>query len=399
MRDRAKRRRLNSDDTSPPPETIIDKSSWNGFCEIESEPASFNVMLREFGVEGVRVQELFSLDDKPVYGFIFLFRWHEDNPEKQEASCPEGLWFANQTADNACASVALLNIVNNIDDITLGDTLASFKDFTMPFTPALRGDAIANFEFIKRIHNSFARSMDILNSDLSLKGEVLASKSKRQNDNGTSNEAAFHFIAFVPTLGRLWKFDGLERQPQDLAPCTDDDWLDQVRSHLIEKMTAYEEDQIEFSVLSLVRDPLKDYTEQLARNVRSLQNIRQRLNGSQLEDIKAVLGTDGFDGVLLDTDPALGLTEESLMAVETPESGNGIHENDLPQEYVRLANSQQGIKTSIQVEMQSRRDEEASVEVRRHDCSSAVEFWARALASKGVVQDILRSIEEKDKKQ
>lgn len=62
-----------------------------------------------------------------------------------------------QTADNACASVALLNIVNNISDITLGDTLASFKDFTMPFTPALRGDAIANFEFIKRIHNSFAR--------------------------------------------------------------------------------------------------------------------------------------------------------------------------------------------------------------------------------------------------
>jgi ubiquitin carboxyl-terminal hydrolase L5 len=53
--------------------------------------------------------------------------------------------------------VALLNIVNNIDDITLGDTLASFKEFTMPFTPALRGDAIANFEFIKRIHNSFAR--------------------------------------------------------------------------------------------------------------------------------------------------------------------------------------------------------------------------------------------------
>jgi ubiquitin carboxyl-terminal hydrolase L5 len=164
-------------------------------------------------------------------------------------------------------------------------------------------------------------------------------------------------------------------------------------------MTAYEEDQIAFSVLSLVRDPLKDYTEQLARNVRSLQNIRQRLNEPQLEDIKAVLGTDGFDGLLLDADPAVGLTEESLMAIETPESGNGIHDNDLPQEYVRLVNIQQGIKTSILMEMQSRRDEEASVEVRRHDCSSAVEFWARTLASKGVIQDILRSIDGKDKKQ
>lgn len=43
MRDRAKRRRLNSDDTSPLPETIIDKSSWNGFCEIESEPVCVSV--------------------------------------------------------------------------------------------------------------------------------------------------------------------------------------------------------------------------------------------------------------------------------------------------------------------------------------------------------------------
>jgi ubiquitin carboxyl-terminal hydrolase L5 len=79
-------------------------------------------MLREFGVKGVQVQEVMSLDDegvsylgyglflkclyeikshhslsrKPIYGLIFLFRWREDDSEKQEASCPDGLWFANQ---------------------------------------------------------------------------------------------------------------------------------------------------------------------------------------------------------------------------------------------------------------------------------------------------------------
>lgn len=120
---------------------------------------------------------------QPIYGLIFLFRWREDDSDKQEASCPEGLWFANQvrvicsflekwwmiffffwiqadyrqTASNACASVALLNIVNNIPEIDLGGNLQHFKEFTMPFTPALRGDAISNFEFIKKIHNSFAR--------------------------------------------------------------------------------------------------------------------------------------------------------------------------------------------------------------------------------------------------
>lgn len=33
---------------------------------------------------------------KPIYGLIFLFRWREDDPDKQEAICPERLWFANQ---------------------------------------------------------------------------------------------------------------------------------------------------------------------------------------------------------------------------------------------------------------------------------------------------------------
>lgn len=33
---------------------------------------------------------------KPIYGLIFLFRWREDDAHKQEASCPDGIWFANQ---------------------------------------------------------------------------------------------------------------------------------------------------------------------------------------------------------------------------------------------------------------------------------------------------------------
>lgn len=154
-------------------------------------------------------------------------------------------------------------------------------------------------------------------------------------------------------------------------------------------MTAYAEDQIEFSVLSLVRDPLPDYTEQLARNIRGLRNIRRHLNESQLDDIKAVLGTHDFDDVMLGADPAVGLTEERLMAVEAPMSESSIGNDDHPQEYVRLASSQRGIKISILEEMESRRNEEASAELRRHDCASAVEFWARTLARRGVIKELL----------
>lgn len=65
------------------PATNRDKQNWKGFCEIESEPVSawqrnphlpyevltnfqafFNVMLKDFGVRGVKVQEVVSLDDE-----------------------------------------------------------------------------------------------------------------------------------------------------------------------------------------------------------------------------------------------------------------------------------------------------------------------------------------------
>jgi Ubiquitin carboxyl-terminal hydrolase, family 1 len=95
MAGRAKRRRLGNcpeikgDKISVPmsfpnnplvPATNSDRDNWNGFCEIESEPVSdfhhlrnkacslsqalFNVMLREFGVKGVKVQEVVSLDEE-----------------------------------------------------------------------------------------------------------------------------------------------------------------------------------------------------------------------------------------------------------------------------------------------------------------------------------------------
>ncbi|KAI9822359.1 MAG: Ubiquitin carboxyl-terminal hydrolase bap1 [Pycnora praestabilis] len=46
--------------------TEDDKKRWKGFCEIESEPAFFNVMLKDFGVRGVKIQEVFGLEDELV---------------------------------------------------------------------------------------------------------------------------------------------------------------------------------------------------------------------------------------------------------------------------------------------------------------------------------------------
>lgn len=61
--------------------------------------------------------------------------------------------------------------------------------------------------------------MDILNSDLLLKSEAASkrSRSARIAQDESDIDAGFHFIAFVPALGTVWKFDGLERQPHALG--------------------------------------------------------------------------------------------------------------------------------------------------------------------------------------
>jgi ubiquitin carboxyl-terminal hydrolase L5 len=64
---------------------------------------------------------------------------------------------AVQTTSNACATVALLNIVMNIPDVDLGDALKAFKESTRLMNPPNRGQALSGDDFIRNIHNSFLR--------------------------------------------------------------------------------------------------------------------------------------------------------------------------------------------------------------------------------------------------
>ncbi|RAL08419.1 ubiquitin C-terminal hydrolase 37 [Aspergillus homomorphus CBS 101889] len=374
---------------------------WNGFCELESEPALFNVMLREFGVKGVKVQEVVSLDEdmmailnKPIYGLIFLSRWREDDPNKQEASCPEGLWFANQvwltTASNACATVALLNIVNNIEEIDLGENLQHFKEFTMPFTPALRGDAVNNHEFIKRIHNSFARRMDLLKADHQLKAETAFRRSRTRHEQ-EDLDTAFHFIAYVAALGKVWKFDGLERQPQVLGSCqSSDDWLAQAKPDIFTRMKEYEEDQIEFSMLSLAQDPLPGLINRLAMNVKSLEMVNQCLTSKagQLPFHAITL-----KNTLLGPDKSYTLSRDMIDRAFIPTLQEQEYQNcgveKLKNLWHELADSQRSLQASIREEQQSQQADNEYAEGRRFDYSPAIRKWLRLLARKQVIEKLL----------
>ncbi|KAK5105820.1 hypothetical protein LTR62_002123 [Meristemomyces frigidus] len=182
------------------PLTPPDRTTWNGWVEMESEPAFFNTMLTEMGCKGVRAQEVYDMDDEflltlpqPVHALIFLFRYKETDDEQKEAQpsvCPKEIWFANQVPEYACASFALLNIVNNIPGLELGDELRKFKEFTEDMDPLSRGDAVDEFEFLKHIHNSFASENDMLNADMMMKNKAAAWKKKQAHAKGVATKAA-----------------------------------------------------------------------------------------------------------------------------------------------------------------------------------------------------------------
>jgi ubiquitin carboxyl-terminal hydrolase L5 len=72
--------------------------------------------------------------------------------------------------------------------------------------------------------------MDVLNADLILQNDYekwvktnknprrkvakkKASKSKKKDEE----EAGYHFVAYVPISGSVWRLDGLQRQPINLG--------------------------------------------------------------------------------------------------------------------------------------------------------------------------------------
>lgn len=152
------------------------------------------------GVEGVQVEEIYSLDEsqfielKPVYGLIFLFKWvHDENPQGSlvKDSRVQDMFFAKQVITNACATQAILSLLLNVDspDIKLGKTLSEFKEFSADFDPAMKGLALSNSDDIRAVHNSFARQ-SVFEFD---------GKAAKEDDD------VFHFVAYVPIKGRLYE--------------------------------------------------------------------------------------------------------------------------------------------------------------------------------------------------
>jgi ubiquitin carboxyl-terminal hydrolase L5 len=281
-------------DTKTKTPTMADSSDW---CTIESDPGVFTSLIESFGVKNVELTELWSLDDDSlktltspiegcdnasVFGLIFLFKWQRQSSSATAnlegrgtpltgVDVPEGLFFAQQTVQNACATQAILSVLLNArnaiiaqeggeskeeeDDngrrLVLGQTLSNFKEFVSHFSPDLRGEAIGSSEEIRTAHNSFGRSEDAFLSD--------PTKPKRM---ATDDDDVFHFIAYVPhdESGCVYELDGLQQGPIRVGEFKKDEaddkdlWIKVARDAIQARLSNYSPTEIKFNLMAIVQD-------------------------------------------------------------------------------------------------------------------------------------------------
>ncbi|CAG2062803.1 unnamed protein product [Timema podura] len=241
-------------------------SLTEGWLELESDPGLFTLLLEDFGVNDVQVEEIYDLQkslDDTVYGFIFLFRWTEERRSRRkivdqsetfvkDEEVVNSIFFAQQIVPNSCATHALLSVLLNCPNISLGDTLSRLKAHTTGMCPENKGWAIGNTPELAKAHNSHAmpqarRCVDKLASNVSI----------GSTGRYTPGET-FHFVSYVPIQGRLYELDGLKPYPIDHGPWGEkESWTEKFRRVITDRLESANGEQahdIRFNLMAVVPD-------------------------------------------------------------------------------------------------------------------------------------------------
>ncbi|KAK5995753.1 Ubiquitin carboxyl-terminal hydrolase 2 [Cladobotryum mycophilum] len=398
------------------PLTSEDIEEWDGWIELESEPAFFNIILRDLGVKDVKAQEIFTIDQtsldilpKPVFGLIFLFQYAPGRDEGGGEEETGSLWFANQTTNNACATVALLNIVMNANGVELGHKLREFRESTKDLSTTLRGHQLSKNSFIRAIHNSFTRRMDHLNADLALENEATDAKStikRRAPKKGIKSNArkkkkvdddyGYHFIAYIPADGFVWELDGLRSKPHKLGPIDpEDSWTSIARPQIEARMLQYEESQLSFNLLALCQSPLALHSRGIAQALAAVRYMRNHMRDSP-----------GFANLVSNEDPVLDIKNSQQLS-EFNLNRSHIEDAEIPDSLKhRIARLEIGdaydlyqqlvvdVKATIgefRAELIALAEDEQRVKGRKKDYGQALHKWVQKLAEKGVLEEVIES--------
>lgn len=290
-----------------------------GWLELESDPGLFTLLLEDFGVKGVQLEEIYDLQkplDGPVYGFIFLFRWIEERRSRRKIvdqtdifvksdDAINSVFFAQQMIPNSCATHALLSVLLNCSDIHLGDTLGRLKEHTRGMNPESKGWAIGNIPELARAHNSHAMP-----------------KSRPRMDKtpglttGRFTGEAYHFVSYVPINGHLYELDGLKPYPMDHGPWAEnEDWTEKFRRVISDRLgAAAEYSDIRFNLMAVVPDKRLTITHKLTM----LKTNRQIV----LEALQQLVLVDDFEKNLKNIDGDQSLNKCSSKKELSPTPGS-----------------------------------------------------------------------------
>lgn len=237
-------------------------SGWN---TIVSEPGVFTKLVSNLGVKNIQIDELFSIDSyslrelAPVHAVIFLFKYSSIDREYAQRNLPldgiydkeyrqKGVFFAQQTIQNACATLAVLNALFNCSaDIDVGEELQNMRLFISEFDPEMCGETLSNSEVIRTVHNSFSAPPFIDTSEI---------ETPPRNDN---DDGLFHFVAYVNIHNTIYELDGLKQYPikHDLL-ANEDEFYDKLPEVLQRRISKYA-GEIRYSLLAITSDKLKHY--------------------------------------------------------------------------------------------------------------------------------------------
>lgn len=169
-----------------------------------------------------------------------------------------------------------------------------------------------------------------------------------------------------------------------------DDWIAKAKPDIQARMTEYEEDQIEFSILSVVKDPLLDLIPALAENVRGIQAVAAHLktpnedgrNGASMGNQQGCMAGNTITGA----EPILGLTAKILEQAQVPSLIESTLHTRLNSEILvcqqELCAIQAGLRASVRDELEARRCDEEKASARRHDYGPLALKLAQILARK-----------------
>ncbi|RHZ68639.1 hypothetical protein Glove_294g144 [Diversispora epigaea] len=282
------------------------------WVKLQSEPTLFTALMNSLGIKGAKATEVFVLDLQDnfddigeIYGFVFLFKMNEtkggplnDNIDYDEEfleDYPPNVYFANQVVDNACATLAVLNIALNCPQLEIEQELKEFKEFTWELPPATRGFSITTHPNFRQIHNSMARHPE----DSLIVEEEEANKKKKDSSNEEKGEV-YHYIAYVPVDEEVWQLDGLYPRPIKIGTYTDEKiWYDAARGVINERIDIFHAEQVEYVLLAITKDQnsihldrVKDclYIKKVAEN--RLDELSKTWRETNVDDIEEILTDD-----------------------------------------------------------------------------------------------------------